>query len=77
MGCILAARFPTEAIKMRENLLEKLLDVSRQLAGKRSLDSFFDYAMEADLELFGAESSNFEFTQMLTLIRKAVGGENE
>ncbi|MCP4539703.1 MAG: PAS domain S-box protein [Chloroflexi bacterium] len=40
---------------MRENLLEKLLNVNRQLAEKHSLDSLFDHAMAAALELFGAE----------------------
>lgn len=44
-----------EAAIMRANLLERLIDISRQLAENRTLDPLLHYAMDVALELFEAE----------------------
>ncbi len=40
---------------MKEEVLERLLDISRQMAENRELDTLLEYAMAAALELVGAE----------------------
>jgi diguanylate cyclase (GGDEF)-like protein len=40
---------------MKEEMLEKLLDISRKMAENRLLDPLLEYAMNVALELFGAE----------------------
>ena len=40
---------------MKEEILEKLLDISRKMAENRLLDPLLDYAIKVALELFDAE----------------------